>query len=65
MSFSGSALPPLLGPCAFAESALLIWLARVVLPSYFFLGGDALLPLLGDFTRFSHGLVPVVAVRPS
>ena len=63
VSFSGSVLPPLSGPCAFAESAQLIWLAhgfRLLA----FLGGGALLPLLGDFARFSFGLVPVVAICP-
>ena len=62
VSFSGSVLPPLLGPCAFAESAQLIWLAHGFRLLAFL--GDALLPLLGDFTRFSYGLVPVVAICP-
>ena len=62
VSFSGSALPPLSGPCAFAESAQLIWLAHGFRLLAFL--GDALLPLLGDFTRFSYGLVPVVAICP-
>ena len=62
MVFAGSALPPLSGPCAFAESAQLIWLAHGFRLLAFL--GDALLPLLGDFTRFSYGLVPVVAICP-